>query len=223
MWVFCPEPEDATDLTTYPGGWWDGKITEYYTPEEAQQTATDLGLQDPDFNVQFHFYDGADEWQLYLRLDLDKYDPHVVIEPADWAWSLEEEPCPAEVCPAAPVEHWKRARATEFDDEETDAGEQQTVKRPRSGSASGYREVAAPFQVDITPINKSELDLSLLMANEPALMAKAKPELSFDERLANLTKSFPQLPSELLHQALSKHDGHAGRAKIELGRRCAAA
>ena len=34
MWVFCPEPEDATDLTTYPGGWWDGKITEYYTPEE---------------------------------------------------------------------------------------------------------------------------------------------------------------------------------------------
>ena len=61
------------------------------------------------------------------------------------------------------------------------------------------------------------------MANEPALMAKAKPELSFDERLANLTKSFPQLPSELLHQALSKHDGHAGRAKIELGRRCAAA
>ena len=107
--------------------------------------------------------------------------------------------------------------------EETDAGEQQTVKRPRSGSASGYREVAAPFQVDITPINKSELDLSLLMAKEPALMAKAKPKLSFDERLANLTKSFPQLPAELLHQALNKHDGHVGQAKIVLGRRCAAA
>ena len=93
MWVFCPEPEDATDLTTYPGGWWDGKITEYYTPEEAPQTATDLGLQDPDFNVQFHFYDGVDEWQLYLRLDLDKYDPWVdePSEPAEWAWSLEEE------------------------------------------------------------------------------------------------------------------------------------
>ena len=54
-------------------------------------------------------------------------------------------------------------------------------------------------------------------------MAKAKPKLSFDERLANLAKTFPQLPAELLHQALNKHGGHAGRAKIELGRRCAAA
>ena len=61
------------------------------------------------------------------------------------------------------------------------------------------------------------------MAKAPALMAKAKPKLSFDERLANLAKSFPQLPAELLHQALSKHDGHVGQAKIELGRRCAAA
>ena len=131
----------------------------------------------------------------------------------------------AEVCPAAPVEHRKRARATEFDDEETDAGEQQTVKRPRSGSASGYREVAAPFRVDFAPINTSELTsetLSLLTAKEPALMAKAKPKLSFDERLANLKTSFPQLPAELLHKALNKHDGHAGFAKIELGRRCAA-
>ena len=61
------------------------------------------------------------------------------------------------------------------------------------------------------------------MAKAPALMAKAKPELSFDERLANLTTSFPQLPAGLLHQALNKHGGHAGRAKIELGRLCAAA
>ena len=93
-WVFCPEPEDPTDLTTYPGGWWEGTITMYYTPQEAQQTATDLGLQDAGFNVQFHFYDGVDEWQLYLRLDLDKYDPWVdeLSEPAEWAWSLEEPP-----------------------------------------------------------------------------------------------------------------------------------
>ena len=61
------------------------------------------------------------------------------------------------------------------------------------------------------------------MAKAPALMAKAKPKLSFDERLANLAKSFPQLPAELLHQALNKHSGHVGQAKIELGRRCAAA
>ena len=71
----------------------------YYTPQEAQQTATDLGLQDAGFNVQFHFYDGVDEWQLYLRLDLDKYDPWVdeLSEPAEWAWSLEEPP-PVATC-----------------------------------------------------------------------------------------------------------------------------
>ena len=50
------------------------------------------------------------------------------------------------------------------------------------------------------------------MAKAPALMAKAKPKLSFDERLANLAKTSPQLPAELLHQALNKHDGHVGHA-----------
>ena len=46
-----------------------------------------------------------------------------------------------------PVGHRnKRARATDFDDEETDAAEQQKVKCPRSGSASG--EAAMPVEVE---------------------------------------------------------------------------
>ena len=47
-------------------------------------------------------------------------------------------------------------------------------------------------------------------------LVKRKPELSFDERLANLAKSFPQLPDELLHEKLTKYDGHVGHARIAL-------
>ena len=86
------------------------------------------------------------DWAMSSWLDLDKYDPYVdpEREPAAGAWYLEE------VCPAAPVEHRnKRARATDFNDEETDAAEQQTVKRPRSGSASG--EAATPVEVEARP------------------------------------------------------------------------
>ena len=36
-----------------------------------------------------------------------------------------------------PSAHQKRARATDFDDEETGAAEQQSLKRPRLGGASG--------------------------------------------------------------------------------------
>ena len=41
-------------------------------------------------------------------------------------------------------------------------------------------------------------------------------ELSFDERLANLAKSFPQFPDELLREKLTKYDGHVGHARIAL-------
>ena len=76
------------------GGWWDGEISEYYTPEEAQQTATRLGLRDADFNVAWHINDGTDASSMFLKLDLNAYDPCVdpLSAPAEWAWYLEEPP-----------------------------------------------------------------------------------------------------------------------------------
>ena len=91
-------------------------------------------LHDAHFNVEWEYSDDMADWAMSSWLDLDKYDPYVdpEREPAAGAWYLEE------VCPAAPVEHRnKRARATDFDDEETDATEQQKLKCPRSGSVSG--------------------------------------------------------------------------------------
>ena len=150
MWVLCTREEELPARPEhYSGDWWlGGKITKYCTPEEAQQTAMEDDLQDAHFNVEWEYSDGMADWAMSSWLDLDKYDPYQYVdperEPAAGAWYLEE------VCPTAPVEHRnKRARATDFDDEETDAAEQQTVKRPRSGSASG--EAATPVEVEARP------------------------------------------------------------------------
>jgi hypothetical protein len=148
VWVLCTREEELPARPEhYSGDWWlGGKITKYYTPEEAQQTAMEDDLQDAHFNVEWEYSDDMADWAMSSWLDLDKYDPYVdpEREPAAGAWYLEE------VCPAAPVEHRnKRARATDFNDEETDAAEQQTVKHPRSGSASG--EAATPVEVEARP------------------------------------------------------------------------
>ena len=50
----------------------------------------------------------------------------------------------------------------------------------------------------------------------PVPLGFAQPKLSFDERLANLAKSFPQFPDELLREKLTKYDGHVGHARIAL-------
>ena len=73
-----------------------GKITKYYTPEEAQQTVMEYhDLQDAHFNVEWTYSDDMADWAMSSWLDLDKYDPYVDPgrEPAAGAWYLEE------VCP----------------------------------------------------------------------------------------------------------------------------
>ena len=55
---------------------------------------TRLGLRDADFNVAWHINDGTDASSMFLKLDLNAYDPCVdtLSAPAEWAWYLEEPP-----------------------------------------------------------------------------------------------------------------------------------
>ena len=118
VWVLCPEEESPEH---YAGDFWiQGKITEYYTPEEAQTAVKHippfLHIQEDDdlqdavakmqwqdavacFNEQWpledaltvDFSDDVADWKMLLWLHLDNYDPYVhVSRPADWAWYLEE-------------------------------------------------------------------------------------------------------------------------------------
>ena len=90
-------PTTLKGTAIYPGSWLDGKITKYYTPEEAQQLATDRDEGDAEFNVLWLLDDGVHKWPLLLWLDLKDYDAPMdkLSEFADGTWYLEEEPCPA--------------------------------------------------------------------------------------------------------------------------------
>ena len=82
--ILLPPREDPGDLTTYPGGWWSGRISGWSYGD----ADSEAGMFD------FHFADDeGDEWTVQLELRAESYDPYIdpMSESAVYAWYLFEE------------------------------------------------------------------------------------------------------------------------------------
>ena len=92
IWVNLPPRDDETDLTTFPGGWWEGEIAEYLDDDDPR--ALNELEQFGRYNVVFYFQDDeGEEWSLNLPLYRETYDPFfdALSEPVDYSWYLVEE------------------------------------------------------------------------------------------------------------------------------------
>ena len=91
IWVLLPPRDDEGDLTTYPGGWWQGQVFRYFGPDDPRAVPEQEGIG-PN-NVVFYFEDDdGDGWEVNLPLYYETYDPYIdpLSDSVHYAWYLVE-------------------------------------------------------------------------------------------------------------------------------------